>query len=74
MVDKAMLRPQRLDKLLYVPLPEKQDREQILRVATRKTALDPSVDLKSISDRSQCPFDLTAIDVKGLAELIFLRL
>jgi len=29
-IDPAMLRPGRLDKLLYVPLPTKEDRFQIL--------------------------------------------
>lgn len=35
-IDPAMLRPGRLDKLLYVPLPTKDDRHQILRTITRK--------------------------------------
>lgn len=30
-IDKAMLRPGRLDKLLYVPLPNKSDRFSILQ-------------------------------------------
>lgn len=33
-IDPAMLRPGRLDKLLYVPLPTKEDRLQILKTVT----------------------------------------
>ena len=36
MIDPAMLRPGRLDKLLYVPLPDKSAREDILRALIRK--------------------------------------
>ena len=36
MIDPAMLRPGRLDKLLYVPLPDKRSREDILRALIRK--------------------------------------
>jgi len=32
MIDPAMLRPGRLDKLLYVPLPTPEERAQILKV------------------------------------------
>jgi ribosome biogenesis ATPase len=39
MIDPAMLRPGRLDKLLYVPLPPPDGRSAILRTLTRKTPL-----------------------------------
>jgi ribosome biogenesis ATPase len=38
-IDPAMLRPGRLDKLLYVPLPTKMDRFSILETVTRKLPL-----------------------------------
>jgi len=38
-IDPAMLRPGRLDKLLYVPLPTKEDRHQILETVTKKTPI-----------------------------------
>eukprot|EP00949_MAST-11_sp_MAST-11-sp1_P003703 g3703.t1 len=38
-IDPAMLRPGRLDKLLYVPLPGPADRSSILKTLTRKTPL-----------------------------------
>ena len=47
-IDSAMLRPGRLDKLLYVPLPTKEDRVQIMRTITRKAPLAKDVNLKTI--------------------------
>ena len=38
-IDPAMLRPGRLDKLLYVPLPTKEDRQQILETLTKKAPI-----------------------------------
>ena len=43
MIDPAMLRPGRLDKLLYVPLPTASQRESILRTAGRKYPISEDV-------------------------------
>ena len=43
LIDDAMLRPGRLGKLLYVPLPNAADRISILKALTRKVALDPTL-------------------------------
>jgi SpoVK/Ycf46/Vps4 family AAA+-type ATPase len=48
MIDGAMLRPGRLDKLLYVPLPDANGRASILRASTRSTPLGPDVDLARV--------------------------
>ena len=40
MIDPAMVRPGRLDKLLYVDLPTPDERAEILRTMTRKVPLD----------------------------------
>jgi ribosome biogenesis ATPase len=53
-IDPAMLRPGRLDKLLYVPLPAKTDRLSILKTLTRKTPLSDSVDLARVADNGSC--------------------
>lgn len=37
-IDRAMLRPGRLDKILYVGLPNEEDREDILRTLTKVRA------------------------------------
>ena len=39
-IDPAMLRPGRLDKLLYVPLPSKDERYQILKTVTKSLPID----------------------------------
>jgi ribosome biogenesis ATPase len=49
MIDAAMLRPGRLDKALYVDLPNPQERLLILKTLTRKTPLDPNVDLSLLA-------------------------
>ncbi|KAH8094551.1 P-loop containing nucleoside triphosphate hydrolase protein [Cristinia sonorae] len=41
MIDPAMCRPGRLDKLLYVDLPTSNERAEILRTMTRKVPLGP---------------------------------
>ncbi|ORC91694.1 vesicular transport protein [Trypanosoma theileri] len=49
MIDPAMLRPGRLDKLLYVPLPSPQQRASILCTHARHYPVDTSVDLNIIA-------------------------
>ena len=48
LIDPAMLRPGRLDKLLYVPLPSPEDRIDILKSLVKNVALDANVDLIAI--------------------------
>ena len=48
LVDPAVLRPGRVDKLLYVPFPSPDDRVAILRAATRRATLAGDVDLEII--------------------------
>mgnify|MGYP005861869753 CR=1 FL=1 len=52
MIDNALLRPGRLDKMLYVPIPTENSRKKILETLCQKTPLDEDVDLGSIA--SQC--------------------
>jgi ribosome biogenesis ATPase len=54
MIDPAMLRPGRLDRCLYVPLPPAGARAEILRTACRKLALAPDVDLESLGADRKC--------------------
>ena len=53
-IDPAMLRPGRLDKLLYVPLPSKEDRVSILNTVCRKVPLADDVDLTQIAHDQHC--------------------
>lgn len=49
MIDSAMLRPGRLDKLVYIDIPDEAARLEILQTHARKVALAPGVDLAAIA-------------------------
>ena len=40
-IDPAVLRPGRLDQLIYIPLPDEKSREAILKSNLRKSPLAP---------------------------------
>jgi len=49
-LDEALLRPGRLDQLIYIPLPDKKSRQSILKAVLRKTPIDPKVNLDFVAD------------------------
>ena len=57
-MDRAVLRPGRFGKLLYVPLPSPDERVLILKALARKKAVDASVNLK--------PFEVLLLRVEVL--------
>ena len=52
-IDPAMLRPGRLDKLLYVPLPEKNDRISILETLIRNLPIEKDLNLIEVFDNEK---------------------
>ena len=44
-LDPAVIRPGRLDQLIYIPLPDLKSRIAIFQAALRKAPLDPEIDL-----------------------------
>lgn len=48
-IDPALLRPGRLDQLIYVPLPDEVARLSILNAQLRNTPLEPGLDLQEIA-------------------------
>jgi cell division protease FtsH len=62
-LDKALLRPGRFDRRVVVNLPDKNGREAILKVHTRKTPLAGSVDLPQIASATP---GLSGADLKNL--------
>ncbi|PYC71224.1 ATPase [Micromonospora arborensis] len=50
LVDPALLRPGRLERLVYVPPPDGPARAEILRAASRQVPLAPDVDLAALGD------------------------
>ncbi|KAG8469002.1 hypothetical protein KFE25_007520 [Diacronema lutheri] len=53
LIDAALLRPGRFDRLLYVGLPERAARLAILRVHTRGTPLAADVRLEQLAERTR---------------------
>lgn len=53
-IDNAMLRPGRLDKLLYVPIPTGDDRESILKALCRKSPISEDVNFHEIAHHDRC--------------------
>jgi transitional endoplasmic reticulum ATPase len=49
LIDPALLRPGRLERLVYVPPPDAAARAEILRAAGRHTPLAPDVDLDALA-------------------------
>ncbi|MET8201307.1 AAA family ATPase [Micromonospora taraxaci] len=64
LVDPALLRPGRLERLVYVPPPDGPARAEILRAASRQVPLAPDVDLSTLGD------DLTGFSAADCAALV----
>ena len=52
-IDPALLRPGRFDRIIYVPPPDKKARLEILKVHTRKMPLAPDVNLQEIAELTE---------------------
>lgn len=48
-IDPAVIRPGRLDQLIYIPLPDLASRLSIFKAALRKAPLDPSIDIEVLA-------------------------
>ncbi|XP_028099104.1 cell division control protein 48 homolog C-like [Camellia sinensis] len=64
-MDRAVLRPGRFGKLLYVPLPSPDERGLILKALARKKPIDASVDLITIGSDEACE-NLSGADLSAL--------
>ncbi|KAF5727245.1 Cell division control protein 48 C isoform 1 [Tripterygium wilfordii] len=53
-MDRAVLRPGRFGKLLYIPLPNPNDRGLILKALAREKPVDVNVDLSAIGQMEAC--------------------
>ena len=49
------MRPGRLDRILYVGLPDLAGRMDILRIRTRNMAVEPALDLDALADLVRSP-------------------
>jgi len=48
-LDPAVIRPGRLDQLIYIPLPDLQSRISIFKAALRKAPVDPEIDIEVLA-------------------------
>jgi proteasome regulatory subunit len=53
MLDRAILRPGRFDRLIEVPEPDAAGREQILKIHTRGMTLSPDIELGSVAGETE---------------------
>ncbi|MEM5811935.1 MAG: AAA family ATPase [Candidatus Aenigmatarchaeota archaeon] len=53
LVDPALLRPGRFDKLIFIPPPDKQARLEILKIHTKNMPLAKDVDLEEIASKTE---------------------
>src|SRR5260221_654378 len=51
-IDSALLRPGRFDRLLFVPPPDLEARKQIFKIHTRKTPLAEDVNLDELARKT----------------------
>ncbi|MBA0759887.1 hypothetical protein Gotri_022699, partial [Gossypium trilobum] len=52
-IDPALLRPGRLDQLIYIPLPDEESRHQIFKACLRKSPIAKEVDVKALAKYTQ---------------------
>jgi transitional endoplasmic reticulum ATPase len=63
-IDAALLRPGRFDRLLYVPSPDRDSRVQIIKIHTNKKPLAEDVDIQKLSDLTD---RYTGADISSLS-------
>jgi len=63
LIDSALLRPGRIDKLIIVPAPDEDSREAILKIHTKNMKLDKSVSLREIAEKTK---GFSGADLEGL--------
>jgi transitional endoplasmic reticulum ATPase len=63
-IDNALLRPGRFDRLLYVPPPDKESRIQIFKIHTSKKPLAEDVNVNTLASQTE---GYTGADIAALA-------
>jgi len=53
MVDSALMRPGRIDRMLYIPEPDLEARKAIIRIHTRGKPLSPDLDLDKLAEQME---------------------
>jgi len=63
MVDPALLRPGRFDRVIFTPIPDVTSRKKIFEVHTKKMPLAKDVNLQQLADRTQ---GYVGADIEGV--------
>ncbi len=63
-IDPALMRPGRFDRIIYVDVPDKEGRLAILKIHTRNMPLDKNVSLNKIAEETE---GYTGADLESLA-------
>jgi transitional endoplasmic reticulum ATPase len=63
-IDPALLRPGRFDRILYVPPPDRESRVQIIKIHTKKKPLDEDVNIEELADKTD---GYTGADIASLS-------
>ena len=69
-LDPALIRPGRIDRLSYVPPPEEEDRLKIFTIFTEKMPLDDDVDLQSYAQQTEM---FSGADIESLCREAAIR-
>ena len=64
-LDEALIRPGRLDQLIYIPLPDKGSRVNVLKAVLRKSPIAPNVNLEFLADLTE---GFTGADITELCQ------
>ncbi len=66
LIEPALLRPGRFDKIIHFSLPDFEGRAKIYEIHTRNLKLENEVSLKELAERSN---NFTGADIKGVCQL-----
>ncbi|CAD7961617.1 unnamed protein product [Amoebophrya sp. A120] len=66
LLDEALLRPGRLDQLIYIPLPDQNSRLQTLHAKLKKSPIAPNVPLTFIAQKTE---GFSGADIENLCQI-----
>lgn len=64
-IDTALMRPGRLDQLIFIPMPDLASRKSILKSILRKSPVSPDVDLQYLAEHTE---DFTGADLTEICQ------
>jgi transitional endoplasmic reticulum ATPase len=67
LLDKAIIRPGRFDKLIYMPLPDHDGRKKIFKIYLEKLPVSNDIDLKQLAEKTE---RYSGADIKAVCESI----